>query len=295
MRGINHYLWIILLSGTMVQMVGQSYRKELKSWDQQRVEYLTKPDGWTTLVGLYWLDQPTSTFGSGNQVDVQFPIDFPNTMGEFIVTQDSVLMTITNSKQQVKVNGKKSRQCKLESDLTGNTTNVEWKSFRWNLIQRGQKLGIRLRDTMSDARFELKNIPRYKARKAWKKYAKLLVPQSTETVLITNVMGQRLPTPIVGRAVFEHQGESISLIALSGGPDQLFIIFGDQTNGTETYGGGRFLDVPYSGEGNIIIDFNKAYNPPCVYTDFATCPLPPRENILSFRVGAGEKISKEKR
>ncbi|MDL5045741.1 DUF1684 domain-containing protein [Oscillatoria amoena NRMC-F 0135] len=113
---------------------------------------------------------------------------------------------------------------------------------------------------------------------------------SSRTIEITNVLGQTLQQRSVGTLLFSWKGEQYSIDAIDEGNDEFFIIFGDETNTRETYGAGRYLYVALPEEGDkVIIDFNKAYNPPCAFTEFATCPLPPKQNLLPFSVTAGEK------
>jgi len=122
-----------------------------------------------------------------------------------------------------------------------------------------------------------------------------LLPPNPSGLFITNVLGQTTAEDYAGKISFEYQGKNYVLDAISEGPGDLFVVFGDATNGINTYHTGRFMYVSRpDSNGNTFIDFNKAFNPPCAYTAFATCPIPPKQNILPFKVTAGELSDKHK-
>jgi uncharacterized protein (DUF1684 family) len=161
--------------------------------------------------------------------------------------------------------------------------------LRWTIIQRGEKIGIRLRDLESPLVTQFKDIDRFPVDTAWRIQAALQPQGQTPTIAITNILGQTNQQPSPGKLVFSVGNKQYTLDALEEG-DELFIIFGDETSGKTTYPSGRFLAVKKpDANGLTTIDFNRAYNPPCAFTSFATCPLPPRQNILPFAVTAGEK------
>jgi uncharacterized protein len=162
-------------------------------------------------------------------------------------------------------------------------------SLEWYIIRRDTRLGIRLRDLNSPAIKEFKGVDRYPVDPAYRIEATFEPADSAHTIDITNVLGQTTPQSSPGTLVFTLHGREHRLDALEE-DDKLFIIFGDETSGKDTYGGGRFV---YTGKPNaenkVYIDFNKTHNPPCVFTPYATCPLPPAQNILKVAVEAGEK------
>jgi uncharacterized protein (DUF1684 family) len=162
-------------------------------------------------------------------------------------------------------------------------------SSQWFVIRRDKDVGIRLRDLTSKAVQEFKGIERFPVDLQWRVTARFQ-PTEGKTIDITNVLGQTNGQKSPGTLTFELGGETYSLDVLEGGKDEFFLIVGDKTNEKETYPSGRYLYVKKpNAEGEVIIDFNKAYNPPCAFTPFATCPLPPRQNILSVAIRAGEK------
>jgi uncharacterized protein (DUF1684 family) len=179
---------------------------------------------------------------------------------------------------------------RLRADTESRTTYMNSGSLTWYLIHRGDKFGIRIKDSLSEQRLTLKSIPHYPINANWKIKAKFIPPYEGATIDIENILGQVSDDPLAGILEFNYQGKNHQISALDGGPEAYFLIIADETTGKETYGGGRYLYVDRAdANGVTYIDFNKAYNPPCVFSEFATCPLPPEENYLPFAVTAGEK------
>jgi uncharacterized protein (DUF1684 family) len=149
---------------------------------------------------------------------------------------------------------------------------------------------VRVKDTRSPALAAFKDVETYPIRPAWRVTARFEPYEPPKPVAVPNILGQIENLPSPGAVVFERDGKTYRMDALSGGEDgSLFLIFGDETNHRDTYGGGRFLDTAAPRDGKVVVDFNEAYNPPCAFTAFATCPLPPKGNKLAIRVEAGEK------
>lgn len=168
---------------------------------------------------------------------------------------------------------------------------IGYRSLRWTIIKRSERIGIRLRDLNSPAVKNFHDIATYPFRDSWRITATLHTEKVPATIPVTNVLGQTSDQKVAGRLVFKINNTEYSLDALEEG-DELFIIFGDATNKKETYPSGRFLYAkkPAAGE-TTILDFNKAINPPCALTPYATCPLPPKQNRLAVAITAGEKRS----
>jgi uncharacterized protein (DUF1684 family) len=180
-------------------------------------------------------------------------------------------------------------------DPTNKTdTSVHFNQFMWSVIIREDKIGVRFRDLKNPALAAFKGNKRFAINQTWNLPAKLL-PPNPSGLFITNVLGQTTAEDYAGKISFEYQGKNYVLDAISEGPGDLFVVFGDATNGINTYHTGRFMYVPRpDNNGNTFIDFNKAFNPPCAYTPYATCPIPPKQNILPFKVTAGELSDKHK-
>ena len=166
---------------------------------------------------------------------------------------------------------------------------MDWKQFSWVVIKREDKVGIRFRNLKAKTLLNFKDIERFPIQAKWHIQAKLVQP-AQNFLMITNVLGQTVSSKNAGKLVFEIEGKSFSLDVIDENGPTLFIVFADQTSGKTTYGAGRFIDIPKPDKnGNTSIDFNNAYNPPCAFTAFATCPLPPEQNRLSISIEAGEK------
>jgi hypothetical protein len=180
----------------------------------------------------------------------------------------------------------------LRTDLDSNTTVLSMGALRWFIIKRGRDFGVRLRDLENPAVLQLKEIPRFVVDATWKVDAVWERNDPPKQVYVPTVLGTIDTSWCYGSLAFSLNGQACRLDPI-GNPAQedLFVIFGDQTNGRETYGGGRYLYAkPPDSTNRVILDFNKAYNPPCVFTDFATCPFPPPQNKLPLRITAGEKM-----
>lgn len=244
------------------------------------------PDGWLALAGLFWLEPGANAFGSAAGNAVVFPEKAPATLGHFLLENDTVWMKMAAG-EKATVDG-----TAVDSLLlTGHdpAPMIKHGDFSWILIQRTDKFGIRLWDTQHPKLSDTLHIDHYPVDQHWRIPAHLIKDSKGKTVRIRNVLDMEMEMETEGRLQFEYGGEVYEITALEGGEDSLFLIFMDATSGSETYSGGRYLYVPIpDSEGNTYLDFNKAYNPPCAFTDFATCLLPPPENRLELAITAGE-------
>lgn len=215
----------------------------------------------------------------------------PDRIGNFYLAGDSVTYDL-DAGLQVTCNGQPAHTGTFKTDVDDSTTFLFWESFQWHIIRRGEKFGVRLKDTLHPERMQLATIPGYPVRAKWKKKARFIEARAEDKVSMRNQVDMTLSYPAAGYLEFRHNGKLHRLAALDHGPEWLFVIIADKTTGIETYGGGRYLYVPRPDPNNDLaeLDFNKAQNPPCVFTDFATCLLPPGENILPFKVKAGERV-----
>ena len=274
-----------------------SYAAEIKEWQQERENSLTSPSGWLNLVGLHWLENGKNSFGSDLANDIVFPAGkCPEFMGSFFLENREVTMQI-NAGIPV-LNGEKIVAAQvLKNDQTGEPTVLSYGSLSWFVIERSGRYGVRLRDNESPGLRAFKGLERFPVDPAWRIDAQFEEYKTPKTLSIPTVLGTQIDMLSRGTLVFRVDNQTCRLEASMVGdpPDEmLYIIFGDATNGEETYGGGRYLYVkkPYDSD-NYAIDFNRAYNPPCAFTDFATCPLPSPQNRLTVRITAGEKKYRE--
>ncbi len=267
----------------------ESYMEEIQLWHQKRNEYQVSENGWVNLAGLFWLKEGINSFGSDVVNNLVFPEGKAPEKAGYMVVQNGTVTVKANPGIIFRYNNREAGSGLLYHPDSSRIT-MAYGSLLWFVIKRDDKLGIRLRDLESPLLTAFKGIEFYPINKAWRIEGKVEWADSSRTVEITNVLGQTLQQRSVASLVFEHEGRRYRLDAFDEDNDEFFVIFGDDTNARETYGAGRYLYVPLpDSSGKVILDFNKAYNPPCAFTEFATCPLPPRQNILPFAIPAGEK------
>ncbi|HGY56167.1 MAG TPA: DUF1684 domain-containing protein [Caldithrix abyssi] len=268
-----------------------AYFQQIENWHKQRIASLTKKDGWLTLAGLFWLEEGESTFGSAEDNKIVFPKDkAPAHIGRFIVKGDEISVKI-DSRVTVLHDGQPVQALPLQHDLTGKPTILTLGSLSWYVIKRGDRYLIRLKDSEHPRLKEFKGIERYPVDVRWRVKARLEPYNPPKKLHIANVLGQVSETDCPGALVFEIDGKEYRLDPEGKmGEKEWFLNFSDETSGRETYGAGRYLVIDAPDENGITyIDFNKAYNPPCAFSPFATCPLPPKQNKLLLRITAGEK------
>jgi uncharacterized protein (DUF1684 family) len=264
------------------------YITEVEQWHQKRIERLKDENGWLTLVGLYWLEQGNNSFGSNKENDIVFPENAPDKIGS-ITLQDTSITLNVNDNIQVTNNGELAKELVLQHDLTGDPTILDLEPLRWYIIKRGEKIGIRLRDTEAKLRKEFEGIERFPVNDDWRLEAKFESYDPPKIISLPTQLGNVVEEKSPGAAVFTIDGKEYRLDAVDTGKRYWFI-FADETNGKETYGAGRYLYMDkHDSLGNMIIDFNYAYNPPCVFTKYATCSFAPKQNHLRLRITAGEK------
>jgi uncharacterized protein (DUF1684 family) len=269
------------------------YIAEIDQWHQKRIERLKDENGWLTLAGLYWLKEGDNIFGSGKNNDIVFPKNAPQIIGK-IILKDSVITLQVNEEVNVTNEGKPIKEIKLEHDLTGNPTILDLDSFRWYIIKRGDKYGIRLRDINAPLKNKFKDIQRFPVNEDWKITASFEAYDPPKVISLPTQLGTVVEEPSPGAVVFSKDEQTYRIDAVDSGR-RLWLIFADETSGKETYGAGRYLyiDKPDS-TGKTVVDFNLAYNPPCVFTKYATCSFPPKQNFLKLEITAGEKMWEEK-
>ena len=260
-----------------------------QAWHAQRQERLQAEDGWLTLVGLHWLEEGDTSLGASPGNTLQLPEGAPAALGTVTRRGKQVRFT-PKPGVAVMVAGKPFAGGPLRPDSEGAPDVVEVGTLRFHVISRGERLGLRVRDTASAARRDFKPIPLFPYDPAWRVEARLEPGKGPGKLAVPNVIGTVEEMASPGVLVFTVAGKEYRLTpVVEEGDDSLFLVFADQTNRGESYGSGRFLYAPLPVGGKTVLDFNRATNPPCAFTRFATCPLPPRANRLPVRVAAGEK------
>jgi len=266
-----------------------AYMEEIDGWKAKRLESLKSPQGYLTLAGLFPLAEGKNSFGSAGDNALVFPSGAPAHAGVFILEKGAVTLEVTAG-VEIASAGEPVSAMPLGSDIDEETTMLEMGSFRFYVIDRSGDLYIRLKDLDSELLKQFDGVDCFPADSAWRIEGRLEVYDPPRTISMPNVLGGEFEELCPGRVVFEVRGEKCSLEPVNASGGRLFFVFGDDSSGLETYGGGRFLvsDGP-SEDGTVVLDFNKAYNPPCAFSPFATCPLPHDANRLGVRIEAGEK------
>lgn len=267
-----------------------AHRAAIEGWRAERLESLTKPDGWLSLVGLLWLEPGEQTFGRSPEADLSLDnANLPPRAGLFTVTAGQVSFTAVPG-VAVQHDGQPVDTLALAPDNTGEPTILSIGTLRFYVIRREGRLGVRLKDSAAPARVEFRGLDYFPIDSAWRVTAELVPYEPAKRIPILDVLGIQGEMISPGALVFELDGTEYRLDpVLEKGVTDWFIILADQTSGHETYGAGRYLYVAPPRDGHTVIDFNKAYNPPCAFSNFATCPLPPAQNRLPMRITAGEK------
>ena len=270
------YLLILFVTPLLCAVAQQSaseaeaYDAEIRAWHDKRLANLKQPVGWLSLVALDWLKEGTNTIESIGTV----------TLDKGILTFEAfpdVRATVNGNAFPTGV-------------LRAGTDRVEVGSRVFTIIKRGDRFAVRMWDGKAERLRTFAGIERFAVSKQWKIEARWEPYVPAKPIKVPSVIPGYLEDYMVpGVAVFSIGGKEYRLEPVESGPTSLFYIFADQTNGKETYGAGRFLYSDPPKDGKVVIDFNKAINPPCAFTDYATCPLPPESNYLSVRVEAGEK------
>ena len=261
------------------------YVAQVEAWRGDRDARLRRPDGWLALVGLHWLKPGENRLG-------EHPANEVILRGEGIPPRVGSLWVEDGNVRFVPHQGVALPEMPLDDDLAGAPTVLELGSLRFHIIRRGERLGLRVRDAAAPALESFHGLRHFPIDPSWRVTAHLEPADPDATIEIVDITGATSREATAGSIAFEHDGSTWRILAQPGGDDgSLWLIFGDATNGTDTYGGGRYLYTePVAADGSVVADFNLAYNPPCVFSPYATCPLPPVENRLSLRIEAGERV-----
>ncbi|ODU48746.1 MAG: hypothetical protein ABS98_11600 [Lysobacteraceae bacterium SCN 69-48] len=260
-----------------------------RTWRAQRLAELTKPDGWASLVGLHWLDRGSHRVGSAADNGIRLLLGPPH-LGVFSVRDGKVRFAADAA---VTVDGATSRGGRLRTDADAAGPSViafdDGKGLA-TVISRGGRLALRVKHADADSRVHFTGLQYWPGGPQWRLQARFVPHPPGRTLPIANIIGTTDEIPNPGVVEFTRNGTPYRLEALDQGEDTMFLVFADRTSGHGSYGAGRFIDAPMpDARGRLTLDFNRAYNPPCAFTPFATCPLPPPENRLDLRVEAGEK------
>jgi uncharacterized protein len=267
------------------------YDTLIRQWRKERYESLRKEDGWLALAGLHWLKEGAQEVGASAGNDIVLG-NGPDHLGTFTMV-DGRVQFVAEAGVDVTVSGKAAVDLELKHDGGGTATpdKLVVGALTLVLIQRGGKLALRVFDGEGTLRSSFRGVPHYPANPGWRIRGTFVASDQPQKVAVSTVINTTEEAVVPGEIHFKYAGDIFSLKPIAvDGSHELFIVFGDATNGSVTYGGGRFLMVDEPGlDGSVILDFNRATNPPCAFTPYATCPVPWRENRMDLAVEAGEK------
>jgi hypothetical protein len=288
---ISVLLFLGLLAGGRAAAaadIGPGYKIEVENWRAQRVARLTTSDGWLTLIGLHFLNDGANTVGSAKDNDIVLASG-PAHFGKVIVATDGRVTVELSAAAEPRIEGKPALAGELQW-RAGRPSVVTSGTVSFFVIERGGKKALRVKDSAADGRVHFLGLDYFPIDPAWRIEAAWVEFEEPRKIPITNILGQTESAIVHGKAVFERDGHKVELLPIDEGPGEpLFFVISDATSGKETYGAARFVYADAPVDGKVVLDFNRAQNPPCAFTMFATCPLPPKENRLPFAVEAGEK------
>lgn len=267
-----------------------AFVRETEAWRAERLAQLTTPDGWLTLVGLHLLQTGENTIGSARENDVVLTKG-PARLGTVTVGSDGRVTLSLHANVDALIDGRRERTAELKLGAGARKpTLVTFGTMSFFALDRNGRKALRVKDSASERRTHFVGLDYFPADSKWRIVARWEPFEKSRMIPVTDVLGQTSPALVPGKAVFEHEGKRYELLAIDEGPGlPLFFVISDATSGRESYGAARFIYADLPKDGKVVLDFNRAENPPCAFTPFAMCPLPPKENRLPFAVTAGEK------
>ena len=273
-----------LFAGIAAAQTG-GYRQQTEDWRAQQEQQLKAPDNWLSVAGLFWLNPGANTIGTSEKDDVSLPPgSAPARLGAVTLTSGRVEL---RTNEPVKVNGKPVTSAELHADASQHPDTVEIGRLKLLLIKRGERYAIRLKDPESKMRREFTGRKWFPVDESWRITAKFVPYPAPRKMYFDSVVGIKQEMLSPGYVTFTRAGKQYRLDPVIEGR-RLFFVFRDATSGKSTYGASRFLYAAMPADGTVVLDFNRAVNPPCAFTPYATCPLPPKQNRLALAVTAGE-------
>lgn len=270
-----------------------SVAQQVEQWKQGRLQRLTAPDGWLSLVGLEWLRPGANRIGSAAGNDIVLKVG-PAQLGVVTLAADGTVTIVLAKGSGASIDGKPVQQATLVDDIqageNGHPTTVAFGSANFYVIERDGRKGLRVKDADAATRKHFLGLDYYPVDPSWRIVADWVPFDPPHKLEVGSVLGTIDKVDVPGKAVFKREGQTFELLPYQEEPGgELFFVLADRTSGKETYGAARFLYAALPKDGKVILNFNQAYNPPCAFTEYATCPLAPPENRLAIAVTAGEK------
>ena len=282
------HLLILVLSVTLIASGQTSFTADTQKWREQHETEIKAEDGWLTVSGLFWLKEGTTTIGTGEKSNIVLPArSAPVTVGSLELKNGVVSLRVSNG-VVVQVNDKPVQEYVMTFETDKPPDQFKVGSLKLGVIKRGNRYGLRVRDKNSPARLHFKGLKWFPARENYRIIATFTAYDEPKEIIIMNVLGDELKLKTPGLLTFTLNGQKFELRPVIEDEKKLFIIFRDLTAAKTTYPAGRFLYADLPKDGKVVLDFNRAENPPCAFTEFATCPLPPRQNFMNTAINAGE-------
>lgn len=281
-------------SGSVISSEPTPYEKQILEWREGRVQRLTKPDGWLSLVGMHWVDVGTTRIGSAADNGTRLMVGPPR-LGMLKLTKDDTISFEPEPGVEVTINGEPAvgwTQLISDADPTLDPSVVGFNKgdASFVVIKRGGRFALRVRDALAPTRTNFAGIEYFEIDPGFRFDATFTPHAPGSTIEIVNVLGMIEAMDNPGTVTFKDGDKSFTLEAIDEGDHRLFLVYADRTSGHESYPAARYLYAEYpDASGHTVVDFNEGYNPPCAFTDFATCPLPPLQNRLDLAITAGEK------
>jgi uncharacterized protein (DUF1684 family) len=280
----------------------EAFLKDWDAWRAHRDKSLRSPDGWLTLIGLFWLDDGLQRLGSASDNEIILEsASAPALLGQLDVQRTDAVGAVPSVRfvaapgQSVRLadaaaDAQAITEIVLATDATGAPTVLRHNTITMHVIERADRLALRVKDSDSHVLKDFGGATYFPADMKWRVKATLKKHPAPQMLNVPTAIGTVEPQASPGILEFEIDGQPVQLHPVGEpGDESLFVIFADATSGQETYGAGRFLSADRTPEGDFVLDFNRAYNPPCAFTPYATCPRPPAENRLKVAILAGEK------
>jgi uncharacterized protein (DUF1684 family) len=270
----------------------EDFIKGEMKWREERDKSMRSPTSWLTIAGLYWLDEGENSFGTDKTNTLVLPSrSAPDFCGTFILEEDKVRI-VTAKGAGIKIENEEIKEKILTGDNQGKPDILELNDLRMWVIKRGDRFAIRMRDFNAPAFKKYEGLDFFPPNETFRINGNFVPYDKEKIIEVTTVAGTTAEMVSPGYILFTMDGKKHRLEAFKADETNttLFIIFKDLTNGKETYEKGRFMIANVLDNGKVNLNFNRAYNPPCNYTPYATCPVPPPEaNWLKVRIEAGEK------
>jgi uncharacterized protein (DUF1684 family) len=268
------------------------YDQQIAQWRSQRVARLEAPDGWLSLIGLEWLKVGTNRIGAAADNDIVLRAG-PAKLGTITLATDGSMRIQLDPTSGARIDDTDAQQATLVDDAhagEGAPTKVSFGHANFYVIDREGRKALRVKDADAATRTHFVGLDYFPIDPTWRVVADWVPLDPPHTLQMGNVLGSVDTVDVPGKAVFQRNGHTYELMPYQEEPGgELFFVIADQTSGKQTYGAARFLYAALPKDGKVVLDFNRAYNPPCAFTPYATCPLAPAENRLALAVTAGEK------